>query len=341
MTHCVSDRNTTYHLNISDHTYFKLPISNNINIGLTPLLLKNENIIYKQNEDIYFYNIKDSTTIRDTFLRQYDYLVSGSQIKGIYKEDIILASFDRILSYNWRNKTIHPFNLRVSDELKSNTSENLSFGFGFGTSNRTYTNFIPLVPWEKSDTNFKLGLYNGNEVSFISPKIPQNTLSLIYRSNKNLISPSMETDLTGEGVSLVFALSCRIFNIDHLGRVNEFIVEDDDCICGINEDNFVVATVSNYFPKEIPIYGNVFPDRYRNHYYQFFKSEWDPQLNKRKIYLRVMDENYKYLSKVEINWDQYNAQLLILPEAVFIQSNNAPDESHLYFYKIELNNNES
>jgi len=327
-------------LNIEDSFSIKIPVDNHIILSQLQLATFKNFIIYKDKEDIYYFDPITGKIHVDMLLREYNYSIADTRLVGVLDDWIVLTNSANISLYHPDRKELVTKSLVGKSKNAIMPGFRLSTGNGFGLVNRTYDQFIPLVPTPMRNYILKeepnLNFFNLTQLNSINVEWPGELMENILNCNSNLLSPMMEHDLSGNGINLVFSLSCRIFNIKKSGQVTEYRVEDPVCACEINNKNFVKATAYNFFPEELPVYGNVFPDRYRRHYYQFFQTEWKRELNSRKVFLRTLDENFTPISKVEIDWNAHKAHLLILKDGVFLQSNNPPDETHLYFHKLVL-----
>lgn len=334
---CQEDKDITHEIVISREYEVKVPVEPSTSLVGLRLLSFQDSIIYLgDNETIYFYDLQEKLFTKDTFLRSQDYILYGKLPIGIMGNQMVFHDLSSIAFYNVSTHVIKSRNTMGDSENSIIKDVSLSTSASFGTNNRIYRIYIPFVSRQNSKEQFMFYLFDGQHTQSFELNLPAQLLKLIYDCNSNLIHPYMEPDHLNGGFTLTFPLSCRIFHFGTSHEITEKKIINPECECEITQQNFVKATPRNFFPRTLPLYGGVFSDPYRNLYYQFYKAPLIPGEEQRVSYLRILNDQFSLLASIEIDWNVYTANLLILEEGTFIQSSSPPDEKYLYFQKLEL-----
>lgn len=333
---CQSDKNISFEVVISPEYEIKVPVGPNTFLNRVRLFNYRDSIVYLgANETIYFYDLKDKELSIDTFLRSHDYVLYDKLPMGIFGDKLVFDGIKSMAFYDILTREIESWSKSGDKQNSILDQVRLSTGVAFGLSNRIYKTYLPMVSWKKRE-NVVFYLFDGEHTQSFPLDIPTELLKLIYDCNPNLIHPYIEQDHLNGGFTIVLPLSCRIFHFNENHETTEVKVKSPEFDCEISPQNFVKATARNFFPETLPIYGNVISDQYRKLYYQFYSAPIIPGMDQRVSYLRVLDSQFNYLSSIEIDWNDFSGQLLILEDGAFIQSASPPDEKYFYYQKIEV-----
>src|SRR5690606_2077632 len=329
-----------YEIKFSTEQEVIVPLESSTSMmGLRILSYKDSIIYIDKSNSIYSYDYLKGALSKDTTLKAHDYALKDHWPIGVLDNKLVLFGNSRLAFYDMLTRELNTHNL-VREQSHPYSSNQASFttSSSFGFTNRTYRDYIPFVARDFAQET-TLYLFDGERTLSLGLEVPSELLNLIYKCNPNLFYPLIEPDHIKGGYTIAFYLSCRVFHFSENHQLTEYKVVNPDCDCEITQQNFVKATPHNFFPETLPLYGNVFSDPYRNLYYQFYKAPIVSGENQRESYLRILDGQFNLLASIELDWNDYKGNLLILEDGTYIQSSSPPydlNENYIYFHKVEL-----